>query len=101
MLQDPDILLLDEATGAVATETERAIQRSIDRLTENRTTIAIAHRLSTIKNADESLVLEDGAVVERGHHEALLNRNGRYASLWNVQAGRTEFSGSPFDSTND
>jgi len=97
VLQDPAILLLDEATSAVDTETERAIQRSIDRLTADRTTIAIAHRLSTIKNADEILVLEGGEVVERGDHGTLLAAEGRYASLWNVQAGRAEFSSAETD----
>ena len=90
VLQDPPILVLDEATSAVDTETELAIQRSIERLTADRTTLAIAHRLSTIRDADRILVLEDGRVVERGSHEGLLDADGRYATLWNVQAGRID-----------
>ena len=91
VLADPPILILDEATSAVDTETELAIQRSIEAITEDRTTLAIAHRLSTIRDAEEILVLEAGEIVERGDHEALLDRDGRYASLWNVQAGSVDF----------
>ncbi len=90
MLRDPSVLVLDEATSDVDTETEMLIQRSLDRLTENRTTFAIAHRLSTIKDADLILVLEDGKVVERGSHEALLENGGLYAHLWGVQAGEID-----------
>nr|WP_282594559.1 ABC transporter ATP-binding protein [Halomarina salina] len=87
VLQDPPVLVLDEATSAVDTETEALIQRSLDRLSEDRTTLVIAHRLSTVKNADGILVLDDGRVVERGTHEALLAEDGLYATLWGVQAG--------------
>jgi ATP-binding cassette subfamily B protein len=86
-LQDPAILVLDEATSAVDTETERAIQRSLDRLSEGRTTFVIAHRLSTVVDADEILVLEDGGVIERGNHAELLDESGKYASLWAAQTG--------------
>jgi ATP-binding cassette subfamily B protein len=90
VLQDPDILLLDEATSAVDTETEYLIQRSLDRLAADRTTLVIAHRLSTIKDADTILVLDDGEVVERGTHRELLAADGLYANLWGVQAGEIE-----------
>jgi ATP-binding cassette subfamily B protein len=90
VLQDPDLLLLDEATSAVDTETEYLIQRSLDRLSADRTTLVIAHRLSTIKDADRIVVLDDGAVTERGTHEELLAADGLYANLWGVQAGEVE-----------
>lgn len=86
-LQDPPILVLDEATSAVDTETERAIQRSLDRLSTGRTTFVIAHRLSTVVDADEILVLDDGTVVERGDHDELLDAGGKYAALWAAQTG--------------
>ncbi|WP_276251845.1 ABC transporter ATP-binding protein [Haloarcula rara] len=90
MLKDPDILVLDEATSDVDTETEMLIQRSLDELTADRTTFAIAHRLSTIKDADTILVLEDGRIVERGSHDDLLAADGLYANLWAVQAGEID-----------
>ncbi|WP_336135034.1 ABC transporter ATP-binding protein [Natronomonas amylolytica] len=90
VLKDPDILVLDEATSDVDTETEMLIQRSLDKLTADRTTFAIAHRLSTIKDADKILVLEDGEIVERGTHEELLDDGGLYAHLWGVQAGEID-----------
>jgi len=90
MLKDPDILVLDEATSDVDTETEMLIQRSLDELTADRTTFAIAHRLSTIKDADTILVLEDGRIVERGSHDELLSEDGLYANLWAVQAGEID-----------
>ncbi|MFC6836846.1 ABC transporter ATP-binding protein [Halomarina ordinaria] len=95
ILQDPAVLVLDEATSAVDTETERLIQRALDRLTAGRTTLAIAHRLSTVRGADLILVLDEGRVVERGAHEALLAAGGLYAHLWGVQAGE---EASAFDS---
>ncbi|CAM2878411.1 MULTISPECIES: ABC transporter ATP-binding protein [Halobacterium] len=90
ILKDPEILVLDEATSDVDTETEMLIQRSLDRLTEDRTTFSIAHRLSTIKDADQIVVLEDGEIVERGTHADLLGDEGLYANLWGVQAGEID-----------
>jgi ATP-binding cassette subfamily B protein len=90
VLKDPEVLILDEATSDVDTETEMLIQRSLDRLTEDRTTFSIAHRLSTIKDADQIVVLEDGRIVERGTHADLLGEDGLYAHLWGVQAGEID-----------
>jgi len=90
ILKDPEILILDEATSDVDTETEMLIQRSVDELTEDRTTFAIAHRLSTIKDAEKIVVLEDGQIVERGDHDELLSEDGLYAHLWGVQAGEID-----------
>ncbi|WP_144902172.1 ABC transporter ATP-binding protein [Halobellus captivus] len=90
VLRDPEILVLDEATSDVDTETEMLIQRSLDRLTENRTTFSIAHRLSTIKDAEQIVVLEDGEIAERGTHEELLENDDLYAHLWGVQAGEID-----------
>jgi ATP-binding cassette, subfamily B, bacterial len=81
MLRNPPVLVLDEATSALDTETERQVQLALDRLSEGRTTIAIAHRLSTIRDADQIVVLDHGRLVERGTHEELLDRGGRYAEL--------------------
>jgi ATP-binding cassette, subfamily B, bacterial len=93
VLKDPPVLLLDEATSAVDNETEAAIQRSLERITIDRTTIVIAHRLSTIRNADVIFVLENGELREQGAHEALLALNGIYAGLWRVQTGERPSSG--------
>jgi ATP-binding cassette subfamily B protein len=81
MLRNPPVLVLDEATSALDTETERQVQLALDRLSEGRTTIAIAHRLSTIRDADQIVVLDRGRLVERGTHDELLDRGGRYAEL--------------------
>ncbi|HWW35070.1 MAG TPA: ATP-binding cassette domain-containing protein, partial [Xanthobacteraceae bacterium] len=85
ILKGPPILLLDEATSALDSHTERDIQDALDRVSKNRTTLVIAHRLSTIVGADEILVLDQGVIVERGTHGALLARDGLYASMWNRQ----------------
>lgn len=87
VLKNPPILILDEATSAVDNETEAAIQRSLEKIIVDRTTIAIAHRLSTVRNADCIYVMEYGKLVEQGRHEELLEQNGIYASLWRVQSG--------------
>ena len=87
ILKDPPILVLDEATSAVDNETEAAIARSLEKITQNRTTIAIAHRLSTIRHSDRIYVMDYGQLIEQGTHEELLALNGVYAGLWHVQTG--------------
>ncbi len=82
ILKGPKILLFDEATSALDTKTEREIQKSLREVSRDRTTLVIAHRLSTVVEADEILVLEQGRIVERGRHEALLGRGGIYAQMW-------------------
>ncbi|WP_019502494.1 ABC transporter ATP-binding protein [Pseudanabaena sp. PCC 6802] len=87
VLRDPAVLILDEATSAVDNETEAAIQKSLEQITANRTTIAIAHRLSTVRDADRIYVMDRGRIAEQGRHEDLLDRQGIYANLWRVQTG--------------
>ena len=87
IVKDAPLLILDEATSSVDTETERAIQENLRTLTAGRTALIIAHRLSTIRHADRILVLRDGEVAEEGHHDDLVSRGGIYADLWHVQAG--------------
>ena len=86
ILKNPPILILDEAISALDTESERLVQEALERLMKTRTTIAIAHRLSTIKNADEICVLYEGEIVERGRHEELLEKNGYYKRLNDMQS---------------
>ena len=86
ILKNPPILILDEATASLDTESEKIVQEALDRLMSTRTTIAIAHRLSTIRNADEIIVMDEGRIVERGRHEDLLALNGYYRKLNDMQA---------------
>ncbi len=87
IVRDPAILVLDEATSAVDNETEAAIQRSLEMVSKDRTTLVIAHRLSTVRHADRSHVLENGLVAEAGTHDELVAAGGLYAALWRVQTG--------------
>ncbi|MBR5699950.1 MAG: ABC transporter ATP-binding protein [Bacteroidales bacterium] len=86
ILKNPPILILDEATASLDTESERAVQEALDRLMSSRTTIAIAHRLSTIRGADEIIVMHEGQIVERGRHDELIALNGYYKKLNDMQA---------------
>ena len=86
ILANPKIIILDEATSNLDTESEALIQKSLDELTKNRTTIVIAHRLSTIRKADQILVIENGHIVERGNHDDLITNEGRYYDLFTYQA---------------
>lgn len=85
ILKNPPILILDEATSALDTESERLVQEALERLMKSRTTVAIAHRLSTIKNADEIFVIYEGEIVERGQHDELIEKNGYYKRLYDMQ----------------
>ena len=84
--KNPSILILDEATSALDTESEKLVQDALNKLMANRTSIVIAHRLSTIKHADEIIVLQRGAIVERGSHQSLMTNNGIYKKLIEMQS---------------
>ena len=88
VLKDAPLLILDEATSAVDNETEASLQRSIDYVSRDRTTVIIAHRLSTIRNCDTILVMDAGSIVESGSHDELVNLGGIYSRLWKVQTGQ-------------
>ena len=90
LLKDPPILLLDEATSALDSETERDIQAELKMMGEGRSVITIAHRLSTVVDADQIIVLEAGEIVERGTHDALIAKGGRYATMWARQQAEEE-----------
>jgi ATP-binding cassette subfamily B protein len=87
ILKDAPLLILDEATSAVDNETEAALQRSISKISQDRTTIIVAHRLSTVRNADSIVVFENGSLIEQGTHDDLVAQDGKYAALWRVQTG--------------
>jgi ABC-type multidrug transport system fused ATPase/permease subunit len=86
ILSEPDILIFDEATSALDTESERLVQQSLDRLMASTTALVVAHRLSTIQNADLIVVLEQGHIVETGTHDQLMQRQGRYCQLVQMQS---------------
>ena len=92
LLYDPRILILDEATSSVDTESEQLIQSALGRIAEGRTTLSIAHRLSTLRDSDRILVVDDGNIIERGTHEELLAQEGMYCRLVKIQ---TELSREP------
>ncbi len=88
VLKNSPILVLDEATASLDNQSEKEVQKALDEISKNRTTIVIAHRLSTIRNADQVIVLKEGQIVERGQHDELLARNGEFARLYNLQFAR-------------
>lgn len=100
ILKDAPVMVFDEATSSVDTETEREIQYNLDRFTAGKTALVIAHRLSTIRNADRILVLKDGRLAEEGHHDLLVEQNGVYADLWRIQSGQAApVKAAPFEET--
>ncbi len=90
LLKNPAILIFDEATSALDSKSEKAIQAELDRIAVGRTTLVIAHRLSTVMHADQILVMDQGRIIERGHHAELLARDGHYAQMWRLQQQRRE-----------
>jgi ATP-binding cassette subfamily B protein len=87
ILKNAPVMIFDEATSSVDTETEKCIKKNLDKITKGKTAIIIAHRLSTIRNADRIVVINDGQVVEQGKHDALIKAKGTYAELWGIQVG--------------
>ena len=85
IIKNPPVLILDEATSSLDTESEKLVQQAIEKLMKDRTVLVIAHRLSTVKHADEIIVLDKGIIVERGSHDKLLSKNGKYSELYNIQ----------------
>ena len=85
IVRDPKILILDEATANIDTETETLIQEGLNRMRKGRTTVAIAHRLSTIRDADQILVLDNGRIIERGTHDDLISKGGKYKDMYELQ----------------
>jgi ATP-binding cassette, subfamily B, bacterial MsbA len=90
LLKDPPILILDEATSSLDSESEREVQQALDRLIVGRTTLVIAHRLSTVRNADRIIAMEDGRIAEIGSHTELLAADGLYRRLYEMQFAREE-----------
>ena len=86
MLKNPEVLIFDEATSSLDTESEKLVQEALDNLMRSRTSLVIAHRLSTIKNADEIIVLDTGRIIERGTHDELIAKNGHYKKLADLQS---------------
>ena len=89
-LRNPQILILDEATSSLDSESENLVQEALEKLMVNRTSIVIAHRLSTVKNADKLIVLDDGKIIQSGTHDELIEQGGIYKYLYNLQFGITD-----------
>ena len=89
LYKNPPILIFDEATSAIDNETELLIQKALNVISENRTTIVIAHRLSTVRNADNIIVVGENNIIEQGNHEQLINNDSVYKKLWDIQTGKT------------
>ncbi|MBL4583722.1 MAG: ATP-binding cassette domain-containing protein, partial [Pseudomonadales bacterium] len=90
VLKNPQILIFDEATSSLDSKAERAISDALSNVAKNHTTLVIAHRLSTVVDADRILVLEDGTIVEQGSHQELLQKNGAYSQLWEMQKAKSD-----------